>query len=198
MDILRSVDAVAVGGLLVLAALFGMVFIFIRNHRVATLRDRYVQDHVWPRMPPGLPGTAEEEDAAAFRFRPLSVDRRQAFVADWIRIHRKFAHAPARAVFEADVLLSDVMVARGYPVSELRRGDEKLSRDLGEVAEYYCAAHAIARSSAGACGEELCRAMVHYRMLFDDLVTEPDDFRPVIRHSDGRHHDVRKETTRKG
>ena len=76
---------------------------------------------------------------------------------------------------EADQLLGDVMATRGYPVGDFEQRAADISVDHPEVTQNYRAAHAIAlsHSSGQASTEDLRRAMIHYRALFEDLVREP-------------------------
>jgi hypothetical protein len=113
---------------------------------------------------------------SSFRLRSLSVDDRARFQNAWANVQAHFVDGPAGAVMEADRLLGDVMVARGYPVSDFdtRAGD--VSVDHPRVVQNYRAGHDIAvRQLRGqASTEDLRRAMIHYRALFEDLITEPN------------------------
>ena len=82
----------------------------------------------------------------------------------------------AGAVTEADQLLSDVMSTRGYPVSDFEQRAADISVDHPLVLENYRTAHEIAlRQTQGkASTEDLRQAMVHYRTLFDELVSDPE------------------------
>ena len=75
----------------------------------------------------------------------------------------------------ADSLVTDVMQARGYPIGEFEQRAADLSVDYPLIVENYRAAHAIAaRHSEGkASTEDLRQAMVHYRLLFQELLEEP-------------------------
>lgn len=77
---------------------------------------------------------------------------------------------------DADRLLGDVMAARGYPVGDFEQRAADISVDHPEVTQNYRAAHAIAisHSKGQASTEDLRRAMIHYRALFEDLVREPE------------------------
>ena len=74
----------------------------------------------------------------------------------------------------ADSLVTDVMQARGYPIVEFDQRAEDLSVDYPRIVENYRAAHEIAvRPGAGkASTEDLRQAMVHYRLLFQELLEE--------------------------
>jgi hypothetical protein len=67
------------------------------------------------------------------------------------------------------------MQSRGYPIGEFEQRAADLSVDYPLIVENYRAAHAIAmRHSEGkASTEDLRQAMVHYRLLFQELLEEP-------------------------
>jgi len=121
----------------------------------------------------GLEGRAQRVDGLPVR--PLSAADRTRFEESWSGVQSRFIDGPAGAVSEADRLLGDVMATRGYPVGdfEQRAADISVSHPL--ILENYRAAHEIAlRQMQGQANtEDLRRAMVHYRTLFEVLVSEP-------------------------
>jgi hypothetical protein len=110
-----------------------------------------------------------------FHVRPLATADRERFVESWRGVQARFVDGPAGAVTAADQLLGDVMSTRGYPVSDFdqRAADISVSHPL--VLENYRKAHEIAlRQTRGQANtEDLRQAMVHYRTLFEDLISEP-------------------------
>jgi hypothetical protein len=83
-------------------------------------------------------------------------------------------------VGEADVLVTEVMRERGYPVDDFDRQAADISVDHPTVVENYRAAHDINLSQQkGEVGTEQQRqAFVHYRALFAKLLeTENDESR---------------------
>jgi len=72
------------------------------------------------------------------------------------------------------------MKRRGYPVSDFEQNAADLSVDHPRVVENYRAAHEIAvRDGRGqSTTEDLRKAMVSYRALFEDLLEQPVD-KPV-------------------
>jgi hypothetical protein len=78
-------------------------------------------------------------------------------------------------VAEADQLLGDVMATCGYPMGDFEQRAADISVDHPVVTQNYRAGHEIAvRQARGqASTEDLRRAMIHYRALFEDLVSEP-------------------------
>ena len=88
----------------------------------------------------------------------------------------QFVEYPHYAVTRADDLLDEVIRAHGYPVADFVDRADDLSVDHPEVIENYRHGHDIAmrHAHAEANTEDLRRAMIHYRTLFDDLVHEPE------------------------
>ena len=111
-----------------------------------------------------------------FHVRPLAASDRAHFVESWRGVQARFVDGPAGAVTEADHLLRDVMSTRGYPVSDFEQRAADISVDHPMVLENYRAAHEIAlRQTRGqASTEDLRQAMVHYRTLFEELISEPE------------------------
>ena len=116
--------------------------------------------------------------------RSLNNVERDSYIKEWGRVQAHFVDAPAGAVAEADQLLGDVMAQCGYPVGDFEQRAADISVDHPVVTQNYRAAHEIALRQAGgrATTEELRRAMIHYRALFDELVAVPPavDSRPVV------------------
>lgn len=108
------------------------------------------------------------------RLRPLGEADRARFLENWRGVQSRFVDGPAGAVMEADQLLGDVMSTRGYPVGEFEQRAEDVSVDHPLVLERYRAAHEIAlrQARAQASTEDLRQAMVHYRTLFEELISE--------------------------
>ena len=78
-----------------------------------------------------------------------------------------------------NALVTDVMTARGYPMSDFDRREEDLTVDHANVVHHYRAAREIAARHArhAAETEELRQALVHYRELFADLLEVHDPVR---------------------
>ena len=115
------------------------------------------------------------ERVKSFHLRALSEADRLRFQEAWTGVQARFVDGPAGAVTEADQLLGDLMATRGYPVGDFETRAADISVDHPMVVQNYRAAHDIAvRHLKGqASTEDLRRAMIHYRALFDDLVSEP-------------------------
>jgi hypothetical protein len=117
------------------------------------------------------------ERVEAFHVRPLAPGDRARFEDSWRRVQARFVDGPAVAIAEADQLLGEVMSTRGYPVSDFEQRAADISVDYPLVMENYRTAHEIAlRQTKGkeqASTEDLRQAMIHYRTLFEELVSKP-------------------------
>jgi len=123
------------------------------------------------------------ERVKKFHLRPLSAEDRGRYTEQWDRVQAHFVDAPAGAVAEADQLIGDLMATCGYPMGDFDQRAADISVEHPIVTQNYRAAHEIAlRQGKGqASTEDLRRAMIHYRALFEDLVSQPKDTTVVER-----------------
>jgi hypothetical protein len=107
-----------------------------------------------------------------FDLRELDRDERSRYLREWDGLQAGFVDEPAETIGRADRLIGDVMRARGYPVEDFEQRAADLSVDHADFVEHYRSGHEIAREAeAGrATTEELRRAVIHYRALFEELV----------------------------
>jgi hypothetical protein len=115
---------------------------------------------------------ARETRVARLAIVPLDAADAQRFTEAWERLQRRFVDSPKGAVAEADELVRELMSRRGYPMGDFERRASDISVDHPKVVENYRLAQAIAtRDKHGkADTEELRKAVVHYRALFDELL----------------------------
>ncbi len=115
-----------------------------------------------------------EKRVGKLTIKPLSPADQDRFLDRWTKVQATFVDDPARSIDYADALLGEVMTARGYPVSEFEQRAGDISVDHPNVVQHYRAGHDIAvRHSRGEAGtDELRQALLHYRSLFEELVTE--------------------------
>jgi len=111
---------------------------------------------------------------AKFNIHPLAAGDRSKYAEDWRQEQSLFVDDPRAAVNHADTLVQDVMQRRGYPVGDFEQNAADISVDHPLVVENYRIAHEIAvREGHGANNtEDLRKAMVSYRVLFEDLLVE--------------------------
>ena len=107
---------------------------------------------------------------------PLAPEDRARFIECWARVQARFVDGPGSAVTEADQLLGDVMSTRGYPMSDFEQRAADISVDHPLVLDNYRAAHqgAMRHTRGQASTEDLRKAMIHFRTLFEELVREPE------------------------
>jgi len=138
-------------------------------------------------------GRSKAEAALAARERrvktldivPLSTADATKFMQAWVAIQARFIDDPKASVVEADHLVYDLMAKLGYPMGDFEHRAADISVDHPEVVSNYRAARAIALSDERdeATTEELRKAVVHYRALFQELLGVRDPEPAVVRHT---------------
>ena len=105
------------------------------------------------------------------------------FAQAWNALQARFVDDPKAAVAQADRLVYELMTKRGYPMGDFERRAADISVDYPEVVANYRAARAVAlRDERGqASTEELRKAVVHYRALFQELLEVSPAARPAVR-----------------
>ena len=169
--------------LVVAALLVGAAVAWMIAHRRRSrhLRARFGPEYDHAVQHNGSRGRAEKDlEAREARvrdldIRPLTAADRERYAHRWQEVQARFVEDPLIAVAEADRLVDEVMRERGYPVGNFEQRAADISVDHPKVVEHYRAARAIAhRARQGkTTTEELRQAMVHYRVLFEDLLIEP-------------------------
>jgi hypothetical protein len=98
------------------------------------------------------------------------------FTLAWNTLQGRFVDDPKEVVLQADQLVRELMLKRGYPVGDFERRAADISVDHPAVVENYRAAQAIAvrDQRAETNTEELRKAVVHYRALFNELLEVGD------------------------
>jgi hypothetical protein len=103
---------------------------------------------------------------------PLSAAARDGYLRSWRDLQERFVDEPSQSVSSADRLVEEVMRERGYPMDEFEQRAADISVDHPEVVENYRAAHriSIAEGKGEATTEDLRKAVIHYRALFNELL----------------------------
>ena len=136
--------------------------------------DRVVHQHGDPQRAETV--LAEREKRVAhLQLRTLPAPERERYAQQWASVQREFVDDPKGAVNRADRLVTDVMNARGYPMSEFNQRADDISVNYPNAVGNYRAAHDIVlRYGKGQSStEDLRKAMVHFRSLFDELLGKP-------------------------
>lgn len=164
----------------VIVIVAGLAWYYMRRRRNATaeLRQRYGPEYERALQEHGSERKAEakladrEKRVEMLNIRELDATERQRFSERWASVQSSFVDSPKGAVTQADDLVSSLMKARGYPVSDFDQRAADISVDHPRVVENYRTAHEIAVRVGKdiATTEDLRTAMIHYRSLFEELV----------------------------
>jgi hypothetical protein len=121
--------------------------------------------------------TQRERRVRDLDIRPLTDAARAGYADQWAGLQERFVDAPADAVAGSQLLVAAVMTERGYPAEEPDQILADLSVEHASTLDSYRAAEEVSRSAAAgtASTEDLRQAMIHYRVLFADLLGGPAD-----------------------
>jgi hypothetical protein len=183
--------ATLIGTIIVALAIAGVVVWYAveRRRRTASLHAQYGSEYDRTVAQVNSKRAAEaellkrQERVEHLNISPLTAGQRDLFSQQWHDLQEAFVDNPGRAVTKADSLVAEVMRERGYPVTNFEQRAADLSVHHAVFVQSYRAARDVAeRNRRGAATtEELRRAMVHYRDMFEDLL-QPDEIasdRPV-------------------
>jgi len=156
---------------------------FVQSRRRDHLRMRFGPEYERAIRETGNVSKAEtmladrERRIEKLSIRALTVDESGRFNETWRGVQIRFVDDPKGALAEADALITEVMTARGYPMSNWDQRVADISVDHPRVVDRYRTGHDIAvRHDRGdASTEDLRRAMIAYRELFAELVEPPRD-----------------------
>jgi hypothetical protein len=115
---------------------------------------------------------AREERVEKLNIIVLTPSEAARFSQAWSALQGRFIDNPKGVVVQADQLIRELMIKRGYPMGDFERRAADISVDHPAMVDTYRAAQAIAiRDQSGQANtEELRKAVVHYRALFDELL----------------------------
>ncbi|HEY2011268.1 MAG TPA: hypothetical protein VGH23_19925 [Rhizomicrobium sp.] len=176
-----SIILIAVAAVIIVAIVIALIVHSQQKaRRRRLLRDRFGPEYDRLIAATGSSAAAERElearerRAARFNIRALTQDEQARFIARWQQVQAEFVDNPKASLGHADDLLGEVMNARGYPVQDFDQRSADLSVDHPVVVQHYHAAHEIAlrHRQSEATTEDLRQAMIHYRALFDELVSD--------------------------
>ncbi|MEO3824064.1 hypothetical protein [Actinomadura sp. B10D3] len=176
----------------VAAALAAAVYLAVTRSRTARLRRRFGPEYDRAVEREGGRAAAErelrsrEQRHEELELRDLDPRRREQYREQWVRVQERFVDTPEAAVEQAGGLVTVVMGERGYPTHGFEEKVAHLSVEHGRTMDHYRHAHAISARAASkqASTEDLRQAMVHYRALFEELLTPPGGERAAGRTPD--------------
>jgi len=154
-----------------------------RRNRSERLKQQFGPEYERTVVETGDEKAAEKELIARERkhkkldIRPLTPQSFDGYVTRWRAVQTAFVDHPSSAVGEADILVTELMRERGYPVDDFEQQAADISVDHPTVVANYRAAHDIhLLQQHGDVGTEQQRqAFVHSRALFEKLLETDKD-----------------------
>lgn len=181
-------------------AVIALVVVGGRKRRTAMLRNRFGPEYDRAvenrddRRAAEADLRAREKQRAQFDVKPLPEAIRLRFADEWRDVQENFVEQPAQAAASADVLITRVMEARGYPMKDFDVQADLVSVDYPDTVENYRFAHAVRQRSQTeqVSTEDLREALLRYRSLFDELLRpEGNGAGPADPDPDPDYHDQR-------
>jgi hypothetical protein len=178
MDAISAYWSIVAGTIVLALVLLALWFIAKKRKQSHRLQERFGSEY--GRTVNALGGQrkaesdlkAREKRVEGLTLTPLSPAEAARFSQAWNALQGRFIDNPKGVVTQADQLVRELMLKRGYPMGDFERRAGDISVDHPTIVVSYRAAQAIAvrdeRSLADT--EELRQAVVHYRALFDELL----------------------------
>jgi FtsZ-interacting cell division protein ZipA len=188
MDTLNTQTWIILVGAVVLALIVFAAWFFYQKKQSHRLQQRFGPEYVRTVDELGSQTKAESELKARekrverLNILPLAPSDAARFSEAWKVLQGRFVDNPKDVFVQADQLVRELMAKRGYPVGDFERRAADISVDHPAVVDHYRAAQAIAvRNERGeADTEELRKAVVHYRALFNELLEVREAKQEVI------------------
>lgn len=113
-----------------------------------------------------------EKRVVKLDIRDLNEPERERYHSEWIKIQADFVDNPAKSVEDANRLITEVMIARGFPVADFEQRAADLSVMYPNFVPDFRSAHEIALKNQQnqSSTEELRQAMVYYHSLYEQLL----------------------------
>lgn len=153
---------------------------FNRHQRSRRLQERFGPEYEHTLDSIGDKRQAEHElesridHVKNLNIRPLSTEEVDHFTNEWRVTQAEFVDEPLFALQKADRIIREVMKAKGYPVEDFEQRVADISVDYPELVTDYRGLHLIAvkEEDEKVSTEEMRKAMVHGRALFERLVSK--------------------------
>ena len=178
MDTISTQTWIILVGVAVLAVIAFAAWFFYQQKQSHRLRQRFgleygrTVDELGSQTKAESELKAREKRVERLNILPLAPSDAARFSEAWKVLQGRFVDNPKGVLVQADLLVRELMLKRGYPVGDFERRAGDISVDHPAVVDHYRAAQAIAvRNERGeADTEELRKAVVHYRALFNELL----------------------------
>ena len=183
METLDTQTWIILAGVVVLALIAVGAWLFYQKQQSHKLQERFGTEYnrtvneLGSRTKGESELKAREKRVERLEILPLAPPEAARFSEAWHALQGRFVDNPQGVVVQAEQLVRELMEKRGYPMGDFEQRAGDISVDHPDVVANYRAAQAIAvRERRGSADtEELRKAVVHYRALFDELleVREP-------------------------
>jgi LPXTG-motif cell wall-anchored protein len=178
MDATNTQALLVLGVVVILALIALAAYFFYRRRQSRLLEERFGSEYGRAVKELGSRAKAEaelkrrQERVEGLRIVPLAPGEAARFSKAWNSLQAEFVDNPTGAVAQAEELVRELMLKRGYPMGDFEHRAADISVDHPAVVSNYRAAQDIrSRNLRGEVDtEELRKAVVHYRALFDDLL----------------------------
>lgn len=172
--------AVMIAAAVVLVAVIG--WLVYRQVQTRRLRQRFGPEYDAVVRRHGSKAKAEDElkrrekRVQGFEIVPLAPADAARFSQSWTRLQGSFVDDPKGVLIEADRLVRELLLKRGYPVADFELRASDISVDHPAVVSNYRSAQRIVSldQRGEATTEDLRKAVVHFRALFDELLGPVD------------------------
>jgi hypothetical protein len=180
MNINFNNPVVIIIGLVVLLILVGLIgMAMARQRRTKRLQDQFgpEYEHTLKEMGDRREAESDLEQRLAhvntLNIRPLTAEETNRYALQWQDIQREFVDEPLLSLQKGDRLIREAMKARGYPVEDFEQRVADISVHYPELVSDYRGMHQIAikESPENASTEEIRKAMIHGRALFENLIS---------------------------
>lgn len=128
--------------------------------------------------------------ARGLRLRNLSPAESSELSRRWELVQQRFVDAPGSASSEAHDLLQELLQTLGYPTGSYEEEVELISVHHPDAVGHYRAAHQLAHEQRRGriSTEDLRQSMIHYRALFQELLSSSErSMRPPVREEPRPH-----------
>ena len=168
-------------GVVVLLILVGLVSMAMtRRRRTQRLQEQFGPEYerTLKRMGDKREAESDLEERIAhvstLNIRPLNAEEVNRYALQWQDVQREFVDEPLLSLQKGDRLIREVMKARGYPVEDFEQRVADISVHYPELVADYRGMHRIAikESPENASTEEIRKAMIHGRALFENLISQ--------------------------
>ena len=183
METIDSQTWIIIAAIVVLGAVVVGAWFFYQKKQSNKLQERFGPEYdrtvneLGSRTKGETELKAREKRVERLEILPLARPEAARFTEAWRALQSRFVDNPKGVVVEAEQLVRELMEKRGYPMGDFERRAGDISVDHPDVVANYRSAQSIAvRDRQGTADtEELRKAVVHYRALFDELleVREP-------------------------